>query len=140
MENTEKLYENLMTFLKERTPQLPQTEDLQHNIMQRIEYKSKNKGKTTIYRFTGIISGAAACLLGILLLYETMQYPSINPLESNAINQRHSVIIKEIGQEFSFNSTNNAENLKIIASFIREKQVENKKREQIYAAFLNRIN
>jgi hypothetical protein len=139
MENTEKLYENLMARLK-KPPHLPQTEVLQKNIMQRIEFQSKNEKRMTIYRFTGVISGIAACLLAGLLLYETIQYPAANPLESNTINRQNSVMIKEIGQNYSFNPTNNAENLKIIASILRQKQIENKKREQFYASFLDRIN
>jgi hypothetical protein len=140
MENTEKLYENLITLLKNSKPHLEQAEELQKNTIKRIEYLSINKKKMNIYRFTGIISGMAACLLGILFVYETTQKQIDYPSECNVANNQIDRVGKEFMQKISFNATTNVETLKAISSIMQQKQIENKKREQFYASLLEKIN
>ena len=140
MESTEKSYENLMRFLKNSEPQLEQADELRKNILKRIEYQSINKQKRTIYRFTAILSGAAACFLGILFVYETARWQTACHSEPSAVRLQTSIATREFVQNSSFHPTNYAENLKIIASLMQQKQIENKKQERLYAALLDRIN
>jgi len=136
MENTEKLYENLMARLKTQ-PHLAQAEDLQKEIMKRIECQDGNKKKMNFYHFTSIISGAAACLLAVLFTWETVQSQTNYYSERTVMNRQTDV---ENFQNISFSATNDLENLKTIASIMQQKQIENKKREQFYTSLLNIIN
>ena len=140
MENIEKSYENLIALLKSSEPRLEQASALQKNIMQGIEYQSVNRQKMSIYRLTGMISGVAACLLGVLFIYETAQ-KQVN-LHCNTANEQIHAIRTELAQKISLNavSNNNLENIKIISSVIRQKQIENKERKQFYASFLGKFN
>jgi hypothetical protein len=138
MKNTEKSYENLVNLLKNSKPHLEQAEDLRKNIIKRIEYQSANRQKMTIYCFTGIISGVAACLLGILFLYETTRTQMDYSIEYQSVNKKYS-LMTDFAQSTSYHPTNNVEDLKIIASIIQQRQIENKKREQFLNNYQLRI-
>jgi paraquat-inducible protein B len=73
MEKKKFTYEEITGYIRNVSPVLENPEELTQNIMAQIKQTTKTKKKHKIIRVTGLLSGAAACLLLCLFAYENIQ-------------------------------------------------------------------
>lgn len=132
MEKEKVSYEEIIGRIKRTPPSLKNPEKAVQNIMARIEGVNKYEKRYKVMRITGLLSGAAACLLVSLLAYETVRfsghqhakpvYPAKWPAGTEQIR--------------TDNGTGSVKTDIIVK--INEKLKRKNRREQIYSAYYRR--
>jgi hypothetical protein len=131
-------YEDITGYLGRISPVLEEPEALTQNIMAQIEYIARHKKNFGALRITGLLSGAAACLLLCLMMYETAQ---LTLLRQNAPKSAEALLTGQAGWHALNAGRSEAtasveiEKMKI-ADLIKEKLAERSRKEQRYTAYL----
>jgi hypothetical protein len=125
MGNKKITYEEITGYIRNISPVLDNPEELTQNIMTQIECLAKNRKKHTVIRITGWLSGAAACLLLCLLVYETVQLSAYSCIPD----------VKRIRTASEVPALSKPE----IAEMVREKVKLRNRKERIYTLYSSYI-
>ena len=109
---------------------------LTQNIMAQVEYLARHKRRCNVLRITGLLSGAAACLMLLLLVYEAAQ---LTLLRQEATKAAATRLARQARWDTSAAARSYAkESAEIdkakIANAIKEKLSEYSRKKQRYAA------
>ncbi|MDR3187881.1 MAG: hypothetical protein LBT94_01685 [Prevotellaceae bacterium] len=131
-------YEEIVGYLGRVSPALEDAGALTQDIMAQIERIAPHKQKCRLLRLAGRLSGAAACLLMCLLMYDAAQLSPFRRQEASTATaapaQRSQLDAPRAEQRYAAGSTKPTREK--IAEAIKEKLGERCKREQRYAAYL----
>jgi hypothetical protein len=136
VKNRKITYKILADHLRNRIPEPDNPEKMTQEVMAGIERLSRNRKKSTVIRMTGLLSGAAACLLFCFLAAETVN-PTVYSMEE-ARGLSVAPVPPTVADTGRIRD-NPADAKKTIMAIFRENRENKARKEQIYTAFLKNM-
>jgi hypothetical protein len=137
-------YERFIDHLRSTPPVLENPNELAQGITARIERIAEGRAKRISLRITGLLSGAAACLLLCLLVYDAVRLPAYRNAGTQTTAQlpagRIALDVPEAARATNVGNVGNVELRKAeIAGIVKERLERRNRKQQIYSAYLCKL-